>query len=281
MASIGLDEMVFWDSCEKKRVLVAWKGSSKSNQEDDLLVFLEQLIFISDALHGCSTTVWAGSMKDPTQKSWWWVIIKDSWINPLQKFMEENLLARLNNANVKGVPQLIHKQQVQAPHPSGTGVTVNMSMHFLHAFLLLSYSHPYQLQVLSCLVTEPCGASIMSFSSLTELLIAFINYVSSMSLLIHASQSILLMIFLKSTKMWSTRWKSFTITKSASHSMEFFRWWQSVPRLSQLPTTGYPCVPTNQDEEYHVSWPSWRLGLHYSTRCPLLHPAINTSHLSS
>lgn len=117
------------------------------------------------------------------------------------KVMEGNLLARLNNVNVKDVPQLIHKQQVQAPHPSGTGVTVNMSMHFLHAFLLLSYSHPYQLQVLSCLVTELCGASIMSFSSLAKLLIAFIDYVSSMSLLIHASQSILLMIFLKSTKM--------------------------------------------------------------------------------
>ena len=69
MASIRFDKMVFWDSCEKKRVLVAWKGSSESNQEDDLLVFLEQLIFISDALHGCSTTVWAGSMKNPTQKS--------------------------------------------------------------------------------------------------------------------------------------------------------------------------------------------------------------------
>ena len=110
MADIGFKKMVFCDSCEKKRALVAWKAS-EGNDKDNPLLFLEQLIFISDVLHGCSTTVWAALMKDPMfQKPQQWVIVKDLWIDPLQKFMEGNLLAKLNDANVKGMPLLIHKE---------------------------------------------------------------------------------------------------------------------------------------------------------------------------
>ena len=67
MADIGFDEMVFWDGCEKKRALVAWKAS-KGDDKDNPLLFLEQLIFISDALHGRGTMVWAALMKDPTSQ---------------------------------------------------------------------------------------------------------------------------------------------------------------------------------------------------------------------
>jgi len=46
------------------------------------------------------------------------IVVKDSWINPLRKFTEGGILAKLNEAGVEGVPRLIHKQQVQGPHPS-------------------------------------------------------------------------------------------------------------------------------------------------------------------
>ena len=64
MANIGFDETVFWDGCEKKRALVAWKAS-EGDDKDNPLLFLEQLIFISDGLHGRGTMVWATLIKDP------------------------------------------------------------------------------------------------------------------------------------------------------------------------------------------------------------------------
>ena len=108
-ANIRFNETVFWDEEKKKMVLVAWKRDGKNYENDNPVVSLDQLIFISDALHSRGTTVWAGSMKGPTQKSRRQVIIKDSWIDPLCKFTEGNILARLNDANVEGVPQLIHE----------------------------------------------------------------------------------------------------------------------------------------------------------------------------
>ena len=132
-ANIGFDETVFWDEEKKKMVLVAWKWDGENYENDNPVVSLDQLIFISDALHSHGTTVWASSMKGPTQKSRRQVVIKDSWIDPLCKFTEGNILARLNDANVEGIPQLIHEQQVQGPHPSRaiSRAKVNMSTHFL------------------------------------------------------------------------------------------------------------------------------------------------------
>ncbi|KAI6026899.1 hypothetical protein PISMIDRAFT_109164 [Pisolithus microcarpus 441] len=179
IANIGFDKTVFWDDKSRKRVLVAWNGSStEDNGEGNSAVFLDQLIFISDALHGCGTTVWAGSTKDPTsQTSWQQVIVKDSWIDPLQRFTEGCLLARLNDAGVKGVPRLIHKQQVQGPHPSHGGVKINMSTHLLRKLLLQLDNRQYQLHVLSHLLMEPVRMQLMSFPSLAQLLITFIDYV--------------------------------------------------------------------------------------------------------
>ncbi|KIK19916.1 hypothetical protein PISMIDRAFT_106732 [Pisolithus microcarpus 441] len=171
--------MVFWDDKSRKRVLVAWNGSStEDNGEGNSAVFLDQLIFISDALHGRSTTIWAGSTKDPTsQTSQWQVIVKDSWIDPLWRFTEGCLLARLNDVGVEGVPWPIHKQQVQGPHPSHGGVKINMLTHLLCKLLLQLDNHQYQLHVLSCLLTELVGMQLMLFPSLAQLLIAFIDYV--------------------------------------------------------------------------------------------------------
>ncbi|KAI5984240.1 hypothetical protein EDC04DRAFT_2914418 [Pisolithus marmoratus] len=179
IANIGFDKMVFWDDKSRKTVLVVWNGSSsEQNDEGNSAVFLDQLIFISDVLHGHGTTVWAGSMKDPaSQTSQQQVIVKDSWIDPLQRFMEGCLLARLNDANVEGVAWLIHKQQVQGPHLSHGGVKINMSTHLLHKLLWQLDNRQYQLHVLSCLLMEPVGMQIMSFSSLAQLLVAFIDYV--------------------------------------------------------------------------------------------------------
>lgn len=191
MAKLGFDETVFWDPSEKKKALIAWRGESGGDNKDNPHILLEHLIFISDALHGRGTTVWAGSMKESStsQQPRRRVVLKDSWIDPLRKFTEGGMLARLNDANVEGVPLLLNEQQVQGPHPSRTDVKMNMSTHFLRTLLSVSYNRPsYQLRVLSRLLTEPFGVSITSFSSLAELLVAFIDYVSSVSLLVRASR---------------------------------------------------------------------------------------------
>ncbi|KAI5986625.1 hypothetical protein EDD15DRAFT_2373072 [Pisolithus albus] len=177
--TIGFDETVFWDRDDKKKkVLVAWKGSSSEDDKGNPTVSLEQLIFISDTLHGRGTTVWAGSMKDPTSPTARrQIVVKDSWIDPLRKFTEGSMLAKLNDANVEGVPRLIHEQQVQGPHPSRAEMKVNMSTHFLRRLVSQSGGRQYQLRVLSRLLTEPLGIQIMAFSSLAQLLIAFLDYV--------------------------------------------------------------------------------------------------------
>ncbi|KAI6039269.1 hypothetical protein EDC04DRAFT_2895514 [Pisolithus marmoratus] len=177
--TIGFDETVFWDHDKKrKKVLVAWKGSSHKDNRGNSVVSLEHLIFISDMLHGHGTTIWASSMKDPTSPmTHRQDIIKDSWIDPLWKFMEGSMLARLNNTNVEGVPWLIHEQQVQGPHPSHAGMRINMLMHFLHRLLLQSGSHQYQLCILSHLLMELLRIQVMTFSSLMQLLISSLDYV--------------------------------------------------------------------------------------------------------
>ncbi|KAI6028251.1 hypothetical protein EDC04DRAFT_2605729 [Pisolithus marmoratus] len=134
--TIGFDETVFWD-CDKKRkkVLVAWKGSSCEDDRGNSVVSLEQLIFISDTLHGHGTTIWSSAMKDPTslmiQRQ---VVIKDCWIDPLWKFMEGN--SSCNQAVISTI---------------------------------FAYS--------SHLLMELLGVQVMAFSSLTQLLIAFLDYV--------------------------------------------------------------------------------------------------------
>ena len=146
-------------------------------------VVLNQLIFISDALHGCGTTIWAASMYVPSPESGSAspreIVVKDSWIDPLRKFTEGGILAKLNEAGVEGVPKLIHEQQVQGPHPSIPNLKVNQSTHTIRTLLSQVNTQDYHICVLSCLLTEPLGQEIMNFSSLAKLLVAFIDYVSS------------------------------------------------------------------------------------------------------
>ena len=127
---LGFDETVLWGKDGKKCVLVAWHGDSVEGGE----VVLDKLIFISDALHGCGTTIWAVLMYPPSsqpQQPPRQIIVKDSWIDPLQKFTEGSILVKLNEAGVRGVPKLLLEQQVQGPHPLHPNIKVNQSTHLL------------------------------------------------------------------------------------------------------------------------------------------------------
>ena len=80
----------------------------------------------------------------------------------------------LEKAKVKSVPILVHKQQVQTPHPI-TQEFVNHSMHTLHTLLHRSSQASYYLHVLSHLVSKPRGYPIFNFNLLAELLVGLIN----------------------------------------------------------------------------------------------------------
>ena len=172
---LGFDKTLIWCKDGTKRMLVVWEGEVNE-------VTLEKLIFISNALHGCGSTVWHAGLHPVSSEPsnlLCQVVVKDSWIDPLWKFSEGNILARLNAAGIKGVPKLIHEQQVQGPHPLHPDLKVNKSTHFIRMLLPDIATHPYHVHTLSHLITEPVRQSILGFSSLVELLLAFIDYVLS------------------------------------------------------------------------------------------------------
>ena len=80
---------------------------------------------------------------------------------------------------IKGIPTLIHEQQVKAPYPSTVeDLPVNSSTHFIRSDLAHAQyeTSNYYLRILSHLVTQPIGDLIMEFSCLGELLVAFLDY---------------------------------------------------------------------------------------------------------
>ena len=84
--------------------------------DQDYVVFINTLLFSSRSLHGWGTTVWCSKVticKQPEEE----VVLKDSWVDPLQRFSEGRILKMLGEARVKGVPVLVHEQQVQMQHP--------------------------------------------------------------------------------------------------------------------------------------------------------------------
>ena len=87
--------------------------------------------------------------------------------------MEGHILKMLEKAEVKGVLILVHKQQVQTPHPI-TRELINHSTHTLRTLLCRSFQALYYL-VLSCLVSKPRGYPIFDFNSLAELLVGLID----------------------------------------------------------------------------------------------------------
>lgn len=85
------------------------------------------------------------------------------------------ILLILDQHGVEGVPELVPEQQVRSSLPTNTGfVNGNYSTH---SFLsVLPSDAKFQLRVLSRLVTRPVAQLILEFTSLGELLVAFLDY---------------------------------------------------------------------------------------------------------
>lgn len=79
LSHIGFNKIMLWDRDGRKHIVVALEDLGKE-------VVLDRLLFISDALHGHGTTVWAvklmfvldGSALIPR-----WIVMKGFWIDPL------------------------------------------------------------------------------------------------------------------------------------------------------------------------------------------------------
>ena len=135
-------------------------------------VFVDILLFFSGSLHSRGTTMWSGKVViDKGEEE---VIVKDSWMDPLRQYTEGKILKLLENANVKGVPRLVHEQQVRTQHPV-TRAFLNHSTHILRSFIDGCPVSSYTLRMLSRLVSKPRGYPIFDFDSLAELLVGIID----------------------------------------------------------------------------------------------------------
>ncbi|KAF8546898.1 hypothetical protein OG21DRAFT_1490718 [Imleria badia] len=147
---------------------------TKRGKEYEILV--DTLLFFSRSLHGWGTTVWSGTVTiDEADEE---VVVKDSWVNLLQRYTEGRILKILEEARVKGVPRLVHEQQVQTQHPIVKEL-VNNSMHILCTLIEGLPQLSYYLHVMSHLISKPRGCLIFDFTSLSELLIGLINCLCS------------------------------------------------------------------------------------------------------
>ncbi|KAF8545853.1 hypothetical protein OG21DRAFT_1491847 [Imleria badia] len=128
-------------------------------------------------LLGQGTTVWEGEVDSSPMNEH--VMIKDSRTNPLRKYTEGMILHILEQHGIKGVPTLVGEQQVKTPlwDPTHLNTMVNHSTQFLLS--VLPPNSPFQLRALSHLVSQPVGKLILEFSSIRELLIAFLDYTVS------------------------------------------------------------------------------------------------------
>ena len=142
-------------------------------KDDEYTIYVDMLLFFSGTLHGRGTTVWSGmvTINEELQE----VIIKDTWVDLLRRYTEGRILKILEAAKVKGVPRLVHEQQVQTTHPI-TQELLNHSTHIICSIINVMHGAPlYNLHVLSCLVSKPRGFPIFNFTSLAELLVALID----------------------------------------------------------------------------------------------------------
>ncbi|KAI5994537.1 hypothetical protein EDC04DRAFT_2910536 [Pisolithus marmoratus] len=156
---LGFDISINWGkrSCPDGKV-VDVKELKIEMDPTTCTIELTRVLFISDNLFGRGTTVWEGMMKArgtsgmQARK----VAVKDLWIDPLRKYTEGKILSILNVCKIKGIPTLVHEEQVKAPYPS---------------------TNSYYLHVLSHIITHPVGNLITEFSCLGELLVAFLDYI--------------------------------------------------------------------------------------------------------
>ncbi|KAF8547253.1 hypothetical protein OG21DRAFT_1490386 [Imleria badia] len=141
----------------------------------ELKIWLKKILSISDCLVGQGTTVWEGEVESPDKQR---VVVKDSWINPLRKYTEGMILRILEEFGVKHVPELVSEQQVLIPHRNGDDdeKQIHHSTHHVRSKFGISPDQ-YYLRVLSRLISFPVGSLITDFTSLGELLVAFLDYV--------------------------------------------------------------------------------------------------------
>ncbi|KAF8545661.1 hypothetical protein OG21DRAFT_1492086 [Imleria badia] len=140
-------------------------------------IWLRSVLAISDSLLGQGTTVWEGKVESTHSLVDKVVVVKDSWNDPLRKYTEGMILHILEQHGIEGVPMLVSEQQVKTliRDPKHPHTTVNHSTHFL--FSALPRDSSFQLQVLSRLVSQPVGQLILEFSSIGELLVAFLDHI--------------------------------------------------------------------------------------------------------
>ncbi|KAN0074462.1 hypothetical protein V8E55_011874, partial [Tylopilus felleus] len=175
--NIRFDTSIKWDSPNPDSKTKWIEIINKHGQHRK--VWLKSVLVVSDSLLGQRTTVWEGELEvdsSPINKC---VMIKDSWTDLLRKYTEGMILHILEQHGIEGVPMLVSEQQVKIPlrDPTHPNTMVNHSMHFLRSALPPNSS--FQLWVLSHLISQPVGKLTLEFSSLGELLIAFLDYVVS------------------------------------------------------------------------------------------------------
>ena len=150
-------------------------------QDNKYTIFVDTLLFFSGMLHGQGMMVWSSivTINEELQE----VMVKDTWVDPLRRYTEGRILKILEVAKVKGVPRLVHEQQVQTKHPV-TQQILNHSTHILRSLLgIMDGDPPYNLHVLSRLISKPRGYPIFDFTSLAELLITLIDCLCGKSML--------------------------------------------------------------------------------------------------
>ncbi|KAI5980660.1 hypothetical protein EDD15DRAFT_2381694 [Pisolithus albus] len=170
---LGFDTTISPVEEGKKKIQIIRDGK-------ECFILVDQLLFISGSLHGRGTTVWSGVVTQadfPELEEGQKVVIKDSFVDPLRRYTEGRILKILEDNEIKGVPRLLHEQQVQASHPLDSDLQLNQSTHILHSLIKdpLPADCKYHLRILSRLVSTPKGDPIYDFSSLAELLVGLID----------------------------------------------------------------------------------------------------------
>ncbi|KAI5982433.1 hypothetical protein EDD15DRAFT_2180884 [Pisolithus albus] len=170
---LGFDTTISPVEEGKKKIQIIRDGK-------ECFILVDQLLFISGSLHGRGTTVWSGVVTQadfPELEEGQKVVIKDSFVDPLRRYTEGKILKILEDNEIKGVPRLLHEQQVQASHPLDSDLQLNQSTHILRSLIKdpLPADCKYHLRVLSRLVSTPKGDPIYDFSSLAELLVGLID----------------------------------------------------------------------------------------------------------
>ena len=136
-------------------------------------IWLKKILSISESLIGQRLIVWEGVIDSdiPGAEA---VTIRNSWINSLRKYIKGMIFHILAQNDVEDVSMLLTKQQVKIQHHT---METNLSTHFIQPRLYHIHSLDNHLQVLACLITHSIGILIVNFSSLGELLFAFLDYI--------------------------------------------------------------------------------------------------------